>query len=390
MRGDDDEQLTTHQNEIILTGAQVVTDSEIFSGTCVIRNGKIAEVDQGPSQLAQAIDLEGDYLIPGLIDIHTDNLEKHLEPRPGVHWPVLAALQVHDRMMATAGITTVFDSLCVGQDNHVKQGRRDALVQALEAVSIAQDDALLKSDHLFHLRCEVSSPDVLDQLDVHVENPLVRMISLMDHTPGQRQWSNLDAWFRYHSRTHSREELTAQMDFLLSEQEKHAAPNRAAVLERAKAHGIPLASHDDTTVEHVMEAAADGIHISEFPTTLEAARAAHENGMVTVMGGPNVVKGGSHSGNVSAHDVAKAGLLDGLSSDYVPISMLHAAFILFERHGIDLVTAVGMVTSGPADMAELPDRGRIKQGLRADLVWVKHYHHMPAIRGVWLAGQQVA
>lgn len=378
-------------SEHIFTNATVVTRTQSFTGTVRVAGGVIRDVDEGRSGLAQAVDCEGDFLIPGLIDIHTDNLEKHLEPRPGVKWPGLAAFQVHDRMLATSGITTVFDSLVVGDLHLGKPGRRDALGLAEEALAAAEiDEDLFKADHRLHIRAEIASDTVLNELAEIIDHPLVALISVMDHTPGQRQWRDLDKWKRLYSRIYTAEELDGQIDSLLERQKNYSAPNREAVIAEAKARGIPLASHDDTTAEHVDEGHAAGILISEFPTTMEAARAAHAHGMRTIMGSPNVVKGGSHSGNVAASEMAEAGLLDGLASDYVPISMVHSAFILAENHGLPLSDAVSMVTAGPADMVGLDDRGEIAAGKRADLVRVKTYHHVPTITGVWRGGRQVA
>ena len=161
------------------------------------------------------------------------------------------------------------------------------------------------------------------------------------------------------------------------------------VVAAAKARGLPIASHDDTTVGHVEEAVEDGLTVAEFPTTLEAALAAHDAGLLIVMGAPNVVRGGSHSGNVSALDLADAGLLDGLSSDYVPASLLHAALLLAGRDGLDLAAAIAMVTRAPAEMAGLTDRGQIAPGLRADLAQVRPHAPAPQVRTVWSQGRRV-
>jgi len=377
-------------SDLIFTNAAVVTRERTFTGTLRVTGGMIRDVDEGRSGLPHAIDCEGDYLIPGLVDIHTDNLEKHLEPRPGVKWPGLAAFQVHDRMLATAGITTVFDSLVVGDLHLGKPGRHGALALAKDVLATSADDDLMKADHRLHIRAEVASDTVMNELANIIDHPLVALVSLMDHTPGQRQWRDLDKWKRMYSRIYTADELDSQIDGLIERQKNYSAQNRQAVIEEARRRGIPLASHDDTTAEHVVQGHHEGILISEFPTTLDAARAAHAHGMKTIMGSPNIVKGGSHSGNVAAAALAEAGLLDGLASDYVPISMIHSAFILADNHGIALPDAVAMVTAEPAAMVGLSDRGEIAPGKRADLVRVKSYRDMPAIRGVWRSGRQMA
>ena len=169
-----------------------------------------------------------------------------------------------------------------------------------------------------------------------------------------------------------------------------APKHRAAILERWRTKGdLPIASHDDTTAEHVAEAVADGIRIAEFPTTEEAARALHKAGIGVMMGAPNVVRGGSHSGNVSALDLAKEGLVDALSSDYAPFSLLHAAFLLHWKAGVNLPDAIATVTSAPARLAGLTDRGRLAEGLQADLVRVRLHDGVPAVREVWRKGRRV-
>lgn len=376
--------------ERILSNAQVVMADRVVRGCVVMRGGVIADIDGAGTAVPAAIDMDGDYLIPGLVDIHTDNLEKHIEPRPGVHWPTLAALSGHDRQIATAGITSVLDSLYVaGAENPKDKGRADALVTAVEALEIAQADGLMMAEHFLHLRCELGWAATPDFLAAHIHSPMVRLVSVMDHTPGQRQWRDVEKWRRFNSRKFAPDELDAIMASRQADHETFAVRNRRAVVRLCQDGHLPIASHDDTTVAHVEEAAADGIAISEFPCTLEAARLAKDRGMSIVMGAPNVVLGGSHSGNVAAHVLAENGLLDGLASDYVPVSMVEGAFLLHDRHGMALPDAIAAVTRNPARMVGLDDRGEIAPGLRADVVRVHPYHRMPIVRSVWRAGQRI-
>ena len=256
----------------------------------------------------------------------------------------------------------------------------------LGTVTLAEtrDLGLLKCDHRLHLRCELAAKGVVEDLAESLQHPLVSLVSLMDHTPGQRQWRNLDQWRQYNSRKYSREHLDATIEKRLERQRLYAEPNRRDLVALCHSNDLPLASHDDTTEAHVMEGVRDGVAISEFPTTLEAARRANEHGLKTVMGAPNVVKSGSHSGNVAAHELAAAGLLDGLASDYVPISMLHGAFHLAGNCDVPLVDAVAMVSANPAEMVGLTDRGRIAPGMRGDMIRVRVIDDTPVIREVWL------
>ncbi|EKV30933.1 Metal-dependent hydrolase involved in phosphonate metabolism [Caenispirillum salinarum AK4] len=378
-------------SEMILTNARVVCrDRVIDSGTVVVRDGRIAEVAEGRSEAAGALDLNGDYLLPGLIEMHTDNMEKHFVPRPGVLWPSpLAAVLGHDLQVAGAGITTVFDAISVGE--YAEKGpRRQILGQSLAAVKHALSEGLCKADHLFHLRCEVSDPCVVEMFEPYAHDPLVRLVSLMDHTPGQRQWTDVSKYVQYNKGENwTEEELKRRIERLKAEQDKYAAKHRKAVVALAKEYDIPLASHDDATEDHVHEAVADGVVISEFPITMTAACLAREHGQKTIMGAPNVVRGGSHSGNMSALECAREGQLDGLSSDYVPSSLLFAAFLLHEKLDLPLHEAVAKVSANVADMVGLADRGRVETALRADLVRVTHTEHTPVVREVWVMGERV-
>jgi alpha-D-ribose 1-methylphosphonate 5-triphosphate diphosphatase len=377
--------------ELILGNARVVSAETVTRGTVHIRDGRIVEVSDRPSGAAGAQDLGGDYLVPGLVEIHTDNMEKHFEPRPGAFWPShIAAVLAHDTQVIGAGITTVLDAVCVG-DYRDSGKRRRILSDSIDSVTRARAEGLLRADHMFHFRCEVSDPTVVEMFAPHADHPLLRLVSLMDHTPGQRQWRDLES-FRTFNRDKgwSDQDLAAAVAEYKEKADRYSDLNRAQVLELCRALDVPLASHDDTTIAHIEQAHAEGIAISEFPTTLGAAAGARARGMVNVMGAPNVVRGGSHSGNISAQSLAEAGLLDILSSDYVPASLLHAAFLLNQRAGIELPDAVAVVTRNPAQAIGLTDRGEIAPGKRADLVRVRLHDGLPVVREVWRDGIRVA
>lgn len=376
--------------EQVFSNYRIVLPNGEISGAVAVRDGRIARIDEGRSDTPGSLDGEGDYLVAGMVDIHTDNLEKHVEPRPGVRWPIMAALTAHDRQVAASGITTVFDALSIGFEER-KPGRHNTLIEASNVLGQAQANGALRAEHLLHLRCEVSTGGLVDWFEKFIANPLVKMTSVMDHTPGQRQWRDLDKWRQFNSQFP--DATDDYLDSLLASRREgqilYGASNRRMVIDASTARGIPVASHDDTTEEHVHEAAEEGITISEFPTTVEAAKLAREKGMKTIMGAPNVVKGGSHSGNASAQDLAQAGHLDGLASDYVPISMLHSAFILRDKLGLGMPDAMSMVSATPARVAGLDDRGEIVEGKRADLIRVREHDGFPVVMGVWREGRPV-
>ena len=381
--------------EQLFTNARVVTPDRDFAGFVRVVDGVIDEVGAGTGAVSSSQDCDGDFLIPGLVDLHTDNLEKHYMPRPEVTWDAMGAAIAHDAQMAASGITTVFDALSV-RGASTTFDRREHLAPMLDGLSDANDHGLLRADHKLHLRCEVSNPGLEPELAPHLEHPLLALISVMDHTPGQRQYRNMtDKSFAALLAKYERSdaEIAKAMEaFRERKTGHHIAENRAFVAGSAKALGVPYASHDDETPEHVAEACEEGATIAEFPVTLDAALHSRDQSMSVIMGAPNLLRGGSHSGNVSVAEIAKAEALDALASDYLPLSMLRGAFLLtrapFTR---SIAEAVHTVATAPAHAARLDDRGAIVPGLRGDLVRVRVTPNgWPHVMGVWVRGTRVA
>ncbi len=378
--------------ESLFTNCRLVLPDEVRPASLSVREGRIAAID-GPGGPAGALDCEGDYIIPGLVELHTDHLESHFKPRPGVTWPASAAVVAHDAQIAASGITTVFDALRAGSERQDETSLSRNVTRLAAAIGEVQDRGLLRAEHLLHLRCELACEDTIETTERLLEDPRVRLVSLMDHTPGQRQFTRMEQFrFYYLGKTGmSEEELDRFIERRLEAHHRLAGPNRRHIVGLAKARGIPLASHDDATPAHVEEAVENGVTIAEFPTTLEAARQARAQSMSVLMGAPNLVRGGSHSGNISAQALAEAGLLDSFSSDYVPFSLLQAAFELPERvPAITLPEAIRKVSANPARAARLDDRGEIAVGKRADLVRVSLVEGLPVVRSVWREGRRVA
>lgn len=376
--------------EQVITNAKIVLPDEIISGSVKIENGNITDVSTG-SVTTAADDFDGDYLIPGLIELHTDNLERHIMPRPQSYWPTESAVVNHDREITAAGITTVFDALSVG---HLDQGSRsiEAIRDVSRAITELKVSGSLKVDHFIHWRCEVSGDNTHAVVDELSANPATGLFSVMDHTPGQRQFVSLDAYYTYYQGKYglNDKQMEEYIENRRAAQQRNSASNRRKIVQLAHQIEVPLASHDDATTEHVDEAVDDGIVVAEFPTTLEAAKASHNNNLAVLMGAPNVVRGKSHSGNVSARELASEGVLDILSSDYVPFSLLYGA-VLLERHcdEISLPDAIKTVTRNPAIQVGLDDRGEIGQGKRADLVRFKMDGSVPNVLEVWRSGKRV-
>ena len=373
-------------DELILTNAILVLPDATLYGTLVVRDGRIADVQSGRSAALPAHDLNGDYLIPGIVDTHTDNLERQVQPRSLARWPSRSAMVAHDAQCAAAGVTTVFDALCLGDLGFDKERMRtfqDGVVD-LDALN---DADLLKAEHFLHLRCEVPALDMLALFDTVADHALVRMVSLMDHSPGVGQYADLD-FYRALRRRGGLDDAYIERRILELQAQRMRIPNRHALLGRIADRNIAIASHDDRTEQEVAENAADGIGISEFPVTMEAAQAAKAAGMQVIAGAPNIVRGGSHSGNVSAAHLLERGAVDAFASDYVPNSLVEAAFHCAQR--IDLPQAVSLVTDLPARLAGLDDRGRLEPEQRADLVRVRLHDGLPVVRQVWRTGERVA
>jgi alpha-D-ribose 1-methylphosphonate 5-triphosphate diphosphatase len=376
--------------ESILSNAKIVLEDRILTGSVLIRDGRIAEIEEGTSRIGE--DFGGDYLIAGLVELHTDHLESHYSPRPGVRWHMTSAIQAHDAQVASSGITTVFDCLRMGSDENggFEKGEMRGMADTIQA---AQREGRLRAEHLLHLRCEVASDNVLEHFADFDNDPYVRLVSLMDHSPGQRQFQTMDQYTLYYKtkRGLTEEQFARFVEGQLALSERYSALHRDALAKACADRGITVASHDDATLDHVEEAKGHGVKLAEFPTSLDAADASHKAGMSVLMGAPNVVRGASHSGNIAARDLAARGVLDVLSSDYVPFSLLHAPFVLADEFdSISLPQALAMVTSTPARTVGLDDRGRIAPGLRADLVRVRRDHGVPVVRAVWREGQRVA
>ncbi|KLD65737.1 alpha-D-ribose 1-methylphosphonate 5-triphosphate diphosphatase [Dyella japonica] len=370
--------------------ARLVLGDRVAVGGAVIEGEHIQQLFPGEACPHDAIDFEGDFLLPGLLELHTDNLEKHLLPRAGAAWPALPAMLAHDAQLVAAGITTVLDAMSLG-DLEEDGGRIDTLKRALAALDETRSHGLLRCEHYLHLRCELSWPGLLALAEPLVARKDLRLLSLMDHTPGQRQYHDVRQYRTYYSRsgiTWSDEEFTAVLEQRRQQQSLHRDLQLDGVMTLARRHGVLVASHDDTDLEHVEEAVRLGARICEFPTTLAAARAAREHGLTIVAGASNLVRGGSHAGNVAAMALARAGCLDVLSSDYMPTSLLPGAFILHQQAGWALPDAIATVTTAPAAALGFDDRGRLAEGLRADLLRVCMHKHEPVVRSAWVAGRQ--
>lgn len=377
---------------LTLANARLILPAGEMLGRMTIAGGEIVEIAGGASVPGGAVDCGGDIVAPGLVELHTDNLERHLRPRPSAHWPMKPAIAAHDAELAACGITTVYDAIRVGSiEGKGGVGWSRYARELADALLAMRAAGALKISHHIHLRAEICSETLIAELEQFGPTDRVGIMSLMDHTPGQRQFADIGQYRTYMMGKHGLSEAVFN-EHVTTRQALGAAvrdDHEAAAVAVAQRLGAVLASHDDTLVGHVMQSARHGVALAEFPTTEDAARACREHAIAVMMGAPNLVRGGSHSGNVAAADLARAGLLDILSSDYVPSALLYGAVILGEIWG-DLAPAMATVTSAPAHAAGLMDRGQLAEGMRADVIRFKLAEGVPALRGVWSAGARVA
>ncbi|MER3482325.1 MAG: alpha-D-ribose 1-methylphosphonate 5-triphosphate diphosphatase [Meiothermus sp.] len=364
----------------------VLPDRLLERGSLRLEDGLIAEVAE--DNAGEGLNCKGLTAIPGLVDLHGDMLERELQPRPGSEFPLDLALYETDKRLVGSGITTAYAALSFMEGWGIRDPKRGLEL----AAAIHRHRPSLLSDWRVHARFEVTTPGMAPVLKERIANDEIHLVSLMDHTPGQGQFRDLEAYVKYYTRwlgSGSAEMEARVRDHAHGVQD---APKSwhigREIAEVCHERGIPLASHDDDTPEKIELMAGLGTSISEFPVTLEAARAAKQRGMWVVMGAPNALRGGSHSGNLSAVEGLGAGLVDALAADYHPASLVQCAFRLADRGLLPLHASVKLVTHNVAAMCQLEDRGRLEPGLRADIVLVEE-GECPRVRATFRQGRRV-
>lgn len=369
----------------------VLPDRVVEGATVVMEDGLIAEIRESGPPDPRAIDGRGAFLLPGLVDTHSDGLEREVSPRSNVQLPLSFALRSFEGRLRAAGITTVFHGVAFEDGPHY--GRSVELAEESCAVIAETSDGLV--DHRILYRLDARSAVGLESLVSRLPAEGAPLVSLEDHTPGQGQFRDLK---RYAAAVAAREatpsaadahQLVRQRIAERNELLPHIDRNRAALAELAVAGRITLLAHDPEGTDDIDDAWRRGAAVAEFPLSVEAARAAHRRHMSVVMGAPNVLRGGSHSGNASAEPLVASHLCDVLASDYLPSSLLAAVFGLVERGAASVSEAVALVTSKPAAMSGLHDRGRLVVGLRADVALVDVHAGWPRVLGTWRAGDPV-
>lgn len=368
-----------------LTRARIVLENEVLeNASLIIEDGQIIAINPESGAGAKELDLQGKLLMPGMIDLHCDALEKEVEPRPNVFFPLDFACAQADKRNATAGITTVYHSLSFAND---ELGVRNNGMAAKVARAVHEWHPHGLVDNRVHCRYEITDEFALPILKQLLNEKSMHLVSMMDHTPGQGQFKDLAAYRDYLARNYKK---TADEVQVIVERKVEAAAGAfermQSLAKAAHAAGISVASHDDDSFERITTMKGIGADISEFPINMEAARAARDAGMLTIFGAPNILRGKSQSGSMKAIDAIHEGLADCLCADYAPAALIVAVMRVNELTNLDLPGAVRLVTANPAKAAKLHDRGTIEVGKRADLIAVGLPGGLPQVTNVWVNG----
>ena len=355
-----------------------------------VEDGFIAEVREGPVRGAgEVVDGRGRLLLPGFVDLHSDAIEKEIEPRPRTLFPVEFAIHELDKRLAACGVTTTYHSISFA-DGEI--GTRSSELASRIVSFVAARAAVLRVRTRVHARFEITDHRAVPILAELIDRGEVQLLSLMDHTPGQGQFREVTSFKAYYGTVYGKSE--AELDGIIEAKLRsrlESAPRSVRVLlDHARGRAIPVASHDVDSVEKVRWLKEQGIRITEFPVNLETARAATAAGIHVMLGAPNVFRGRSQAGNLSARDAIAAGDGDILCSDYAPQAMLHSALLLARSGVLPLHAAVNLVSLHPARAVGLDDRvGSIEPGKDADLVLVDPGGEHPHVLRTFVAGRAV-
>ncbi|WP_121628310.1 alpha-D-ribose 1-methylphosphonate 5-triphosphate diphosphatase [Poseidonibacter antarcticus] len=349
--------------ETILRSKNVLINEEFVPADIVIQGEFIKRIDKYKENEV-AIDLGDKKIAPGIVDLHSDAIEKEIEPRHGATFPVSLAIAELDKKLSMAGITTMFHAIGF-EDNPKKKRSIDLAIEQIKEINKANKKHL-GVDNFVHARFELSSEEAVEPIKEVIKNAMVKMLSLMDHSPGQGQFKSLESFKTYYENYYNlnEEEINDVVSKKLNKNEEKINE----LVSYAKEHNLTLLSHDDDCIEKLDGLLSLGVQISEFPLDLEVAKYAVSKGIATGMGAPNIVRGGSQSGNIAAIDLVKEDVCKYLCSDYHPTSMLQAVYRMKEDANLDIAKGFSMITSTPATYANLEDRGIIKEGKRADII----------------------
>ncbi|MGE7826623.1 alpha-D-ribose 1-methylphosphonate 5-triphosphate diphosphatase [Paenibacillus sp. NPDC093718] len=374
-------------------GGNIVTpEGTIENGTIVVENGLFVEISRantGPHGLRD-VDASGCWILPGMIDTHSDAIEHEMQPRPSSRFPIEWSFPELERKLAGQGITTIYHSLSMWDDGASNMARRNSSVtQYVQEIHRMNERPRLIHNRI-HIRFEITNKNAVPFIEQFLQERAIDQLSFMDHTPGQGQYRDLEVHKRFiMQRQQKTEEEVLQIFEERKSREKTSFDTLQRLAELADLTGVPLASHDDDSIEKLDIVTQWNASISEFPVDLSVAIEAKRRGMYVVMGAPNVMLGKSHSNNLSALEAIKEGVVDILCSDYYPPAMLQSVFRLHQL-GFELHHGVNMVSLNPAKALGIDSlTGSIELGKNADLIIAGFHGERPMIDSVWVGGNKV-
>lgn len=372
--------------------AKIVTPDEVINnGSVIIDKGKIIEItDEVIITGENSIDAENNFLLPGFIDMHSDSIEKEIESRPGTYLATNIAIVELDKKLSASGVTTIYHSVSFADEVLIVIRSLDVVESIIREIKRLKDKLLINT--FVHARYEITYTSGLPVIENLVKENMIDLISIMDHTPGQGQFKTTEQIKGYYGDRFGvdEESINNLVETRMSVRESFGEQNAKKMLDIALENKIPVASHDDDTAEQIVNAKKKGITISEFPITLEAVKAAHENNLYIALGSPNILRGYSHNKNLSARDLIKDGYGDIICSDYIPSTLLHAFFVLVDNKIRTICEAAKLFSTNPATALGLSDRtGSITEGLNADLIIVEHDKEIPRIKNTLVGGRMV-
>lgn len=377
---------------LIKNGNIILPDRVDYGGSVLIGDGRILKINTADeSEADEIIDASGRFVMPGMIDIHSDMIESYIQPRSTALMDFSMGFMEAERVLTMCGITTMFHSISMYKEGawDVKEIRRPSCVKKLVKLVSDYQKGMRLIRHRYHLRYEIDNIECYDEVKQMLEEKTVNLLSFMDHSPGQGQYRDLEI-YRKHLEEGINEVSDAEFEEIVRrEKEKDSLSFRQLkeMADLARSNGVSVASHDDDSVEKLQVNREFGVKISEFPVTLDIAREAVKQGFLTVLGAPNVLLGGSHSGNLSAVDAIRAGAASILVSDYYPQALLQAVFRLYRDGELPLWEATALVTKNPAEAVGMDGEiGTIEEGKKADLLIVSDEHAFPAVEKVFVDG----
>jgi alpha-D-ribose 1-methylphosphonate 5-triphosphate diphosphatase len=374
----------------VIKNARLVAPEGIREAASLrVTDGKIAEIREGDLPGGDTVDAKGNYLFPGFIDLHSDAIEKGIEPRPNTFFPVDVAVFELDKKIAACGITTMYHSLSFAE---MEVGLRSNSMAASIIRQIAQFSHNLKVRTRVHARFEITDLAAVPFLEALIEDGLIQLFSFMDHSPGQGQFRDITSYKNYYGPVYGKSDR--EMDGIIDRKLRSKAGDAPLAIERlvglCRNSGIAIASHDDDSREKIEWLKRIGVGLTEFPVNIEAVRAARENGVRVCFGSPNVLRGQSQARNLSARDAISLDHGDILCSDYAPMTMLHAVLTLEQLGILPLHQAVNMVSLNPAQAVGIAGHtGSLEEGKDADLLIVDHSNEFPRIVKTFVGGREV-